>query len=135
MRVLWAIGGASAMALGAIGLVLPLVPTVPFMLLAAFCFSKSSDRMHDWLVNHNIFGPGIRNWRAYGAISRQAKVLATLSIALVFGFSVVIGLRPMLLGIQAAVLGCVLIFIWTRPAGSKTAPDTGHRAGPGTGTE
>ena len=135
MRILWAIGGVSALGLGAVGLVLPLIPTVPFMLLAAFCFSKSSDRMHDWLVSHDIFGPGIRNWRENGAISRPAKVLATLSIGLVFGISVAMGVPLILLGIQLAVLGAVLVFIWSRPAGSPIEPDRAHPADRETGTE
>ncbi|MFD0982218.1 YbaN family protein [Tropicimonas aquimaris] len=119
MRVLWGAAGAVALGLGAIGIVLPLVPTVPFVLLAAFCFSRSSDRMHDWLVEHKVFGPPIRDWRESGAISRRGKRYASVSIGAVFAVSLVIGLRPALLAIQATVLSAVLLFIWTRPTGSR----------------
>lgn len=119
MRTLWAIGGFVALGLGAVGVVLPLLPTVPFVLLAAYCFSRSSDRMHDWLVSHDIFGPMIHDWRKSGAISQRGKVYATVSIGAVFGLSVILGLRPALLTIQAVVLGIVLLFIWTRPTGSR----------------
>lgn len=115
MRVLWASFGILALCFGTIGIVLPLVPTVPFLLLAAFCFAQSSPAMHDWLLTHRIFGPPIADWRAGGAIRRSAKWMATASIAVVFGISLVLGLGWIVLLIQAHVLGAVLIFIWTRP--------------------
>lgn len=119
MRVLWGIGGATALALGAVGVVLPLVPTVPFLLLAAYCFSRSSERLHAWIVDHAVFGPPIRDWRESGAISRRGKQYASVSIGAVFAVSLLLGLRPGLLAIQATVLGAVLLFIWTRPTGSR----------------
>jgi len=61
--------------LGAIGIVLPLLPTTPFILLAAFCFARSSKRCHGWLVNHKVFGPIITNWTEYGAIGEALKFL------------------------------------------------------------
>lgn len=115
MRALWAGIGLTALALGFVGVVLPLLPTVPFLLLAAFCFARSSDRLHDWLLAHRLFGPMIEDWRRSGAIRPGAKRAATLSIVAVFLVSVVLEVKPMVLTIQAAVLGCVLIFIWTRP--------------------
>lgn len=115
MRYLWALLGLISMGLALIGVVLPLLPTVPFLLLAAFFFSRSSERLHYWLISHRIFGPLISDWQASGIIRPRAKRLATVSIVAVFAISLVIGLRPMLLGLQATVLGCVLIFIWSRP--------------------
>ncbi|CUK09490.1 YbaN family protein [Shimia thalassica] len=115
MRYLWALFGLLALALGTIGIVAPLLPTVPFLLLAAFCFSKSSERLHNWLLSHPTFGPPIADWNERGAISLAAKRLATISIVVVFGISIAIGLRTTLLLIQAATLSCVLLFIWTRP--------------------
>jgi uncharacterized protein len=114
-RVLWLIGGLIAMALGLIGAVLPLLPTVPFLLLAAFCFARSSDRLHAWLLNHPTFGPSITNWNERGAISRTAKRLATVSILAAFSLSMILGLRPAILAIQGVTLILVSIFIWTRP--------------------
>lgn len=116
MRSIWFIFGVICMGLGLIGVVLPLLPTVPFMLLAAFCFARSSERMHSWLVNHRVFGPAIADWNRSGAISKTGKRAATVSIAVVFSISVFMGLRPIILGIQAVTLGAVLIFIWTRPS-------------------
>jgi uncharacterized membrane protein YbaN (DUF454 family) len=114
-RALWATGGAIALGLGAVGVVTPLLPTVPFLLLAAFCFARSSQRLHDWLLDHRTFGPPIRDWKRSGAISPRAKRLATLSVGVAFGISVLLGLKPWILAAQAAVLAAVLIFIWRRP--------------------
>ena len=114
-RALWATGGAVALALGAVGVVTPLLPTVPFPLLAAFCFARSSVRLHDWLLAHPTFGPPIRDWQRSGAISLKAKRLATLSIGVTFAVSVLLGLKPWILAVQAATLAAVLIFIWRRP--------------------
>ena len=115
MRAFWATVGCVALALGAIGIVLPLLPTVPFLLLAAFSFARSSRRAHDWLMQHAVFGPLIRDWQRAGAISRRAKLLASVSMIAVFALSVALGLRPLILAIQAASLCAVALFIWTRP--------------------
>lgn len=69
--------GMVAVGLGAAGIFLPLLPTTPFLLLAAACFFRSSDRLHNWLINHRWFGRYIRQYREHKAISRQTK-LATL---------------------------------------------------------
>ncbi len=115
MRYLWATLGLICVGLGLIGILLPLLPTVPFMLLAAFFFSKSSERLHHWLISHPTLGPPIIEWQTSGAINPRVKRIATVSIAAVFLLSVVLGLRPLILGIQAGVLILVLIFIWSRP--------------------
>ncbi|MFC2969981.1 YbaN family protein [Acidimangrovimonas pyrenivorans] len=115
MPWIWTAFGGLALALGAIGIFLPLLPTVPFLLLAAFCFARSSERLHDWLLGHPLFGPPIENWRQSGAISRRAKWAASLSIAAAFTLSLVLGVKPLILGIQAVTLIAVSLFIWTRP--------------------
>lgn len=115
MRILWVIAGLVCVGLGLIGIVLPLVPTVPFMLLAAFCFARSSERLHGWLLTHPRFGAAIADWQERGAISPRVKRISSVSILAVFGLSVVLGLRPLVIGIQAVVLGGVMIFIWSRP--------------------
>lgn len=115
MKALWIAGGFGALLLGLVGIVLPLLPTVPFLLLAAFCFARSSQHLHDWLTTHPRLGPPIARWNESGAISRQAKRLATVSIALAFGISVMLGLKWWILAVQAAALTAVLVFIWTCP--------------------
>lgn len=115
MRYAWLVTGLLCVAAGAVAMALPLVPTTPFLLLAAFAFARSSERLHTWIVTHPRLGPPIRDWREERAVRRSAKWLATASISLAFSFSVVVGLRPWILALQAVVLSCVVAYIWSRP--------------------
>ncbi|WP_374566578.1 YbaN family protein [Ideonella sp.] len=78
LRPLWLAGGALALLLGFIGVFLPLLPTTPFVLLAAFCFARGSERWERWLLAHRLWGPLVRDWRAYRAVPLRAKQLATV---------------------------------------------------------
>jgi len=115
VRLFWISAGWLAVALGMIGAALPLLPTVPFMLLGAFCFARGSDRAHDWLMGHPRFGPAIRDWQAHGAISREGKTAALVAIAAGFALSLAIGVGGTVLAIQAVVLTGVATFILSRP--------------------
>jgi uncharacterized membrane protein YbaN (DUF454 family) len=117
MRIFWALFGVLSLSLGVIGIIVPLLPTVPFILLAAFCFARSSERLHAWLLEHPRFGPMIEDWNTRGAISPRIKRISTLSVIGVYALSFVMGLRPLILIIQAVTLSAVMIFIWTRPNG------------------
>ncbi len=114
MRVFWLVLGLASLSFGIVGIVLPLLPTTPFLLLSAFCFARSSDRLHDWLLAHRSFGPLIENWRRERAIARSAKIAATASCAAVFAISLVLNAPLTVLLVQALVLIGVLTFIWTR---------------------
>jgi uncharacterized membrane protein YbaN (DUF454 family) len=114
-RLFWLGIGILALALGGLGVVLPLLPTTPFILVAAFAFANSSERMHQWLLDHNIFGPLIGNWRRYGAISRAAKVLSILSMAAVLVISLLIAVPAYVIVVQVVVLGACSLFIVSRP--------------------
>jgi uncharacterized membrane protein YbaN (DUF454 family) len=116
-RTLWLIIGLTSLALGIAGVVLPLLPTTPFVLLSAYCFARSSPRLHDWLLGHKIFGSLIHNWEQHRAISPRAKVLAVLSMAAVVGISVLVGAPQRVIIIQAVILPITCLFIITRPNG------------------
>lgn len=62
--------------LGAIGVILPVLPTTPFMLLALWSFSRSSNRFHNWLYNHRFFGPSLQQWSRYRVIPLPAKIMS-----------------------------------------------------------
>lgn len=114
-RAIWVLVGLIALALGAVGVFLPLLPTTPFILVAAFAFANSSERLHNWLVEHNVFGPLIANWRRYGAISRSAKVAGVLSMVAVVALSIVLQFPTSIIVVQAIVLSAAALFILTRP--------------------
>jgi uncharacterized membrane protein YbaN (DUF454 family) len=90
----WIFGiiGVIALGLGLVGIVVPLVPTTPFLLLAAACFMRSSDRLYGWLINHKWFGGYIKSYREHRAISLRAKLvsLAVLWIAISYTSLVII---------------------------------------------
>lgn len=116
-RVLWLALGYVATALAIAGVVLPLLPATPFLLVAAYAFARSSPRLHAWLLEHPQFGPLIDNWNRYGAISPRAKraaigvMLATLAASWLWGVSTTV------IAIQAAIMAATASFILTRPDG------------------
>lgn len=110
-----------ALAAGLIGIVLPGLPTTPFVLLAAWAAARGSTRLHRWLRAHRVFGPMIREWEAQGAVSRRAKWAAT---AMMLASAVIFLLTAPKLWM--AVMGCVIMaavatWLWLRPE-----PQAGH---------
>ncbi len=81
MRPLYLAGGIICTALGAIGAALPIMPTVPFLLLAAFCFARSNPVLEQKILDHPVWGPQVLDWRERRAISRKSKIIAIGSIA------------------------------------------------------
>ena len=114
-RLFWLIFGLVSVSLGIAGAFLPILPTTPFMLLAAFAFAKSSPRLHRWLLEHHTFGPPVRDWQSYGAISRRAKLMAVGAMGTVLVASVVLGFRWEIVAVQAAAILGSATFILTRP--------------------
>ncbi|WP_374406358.1 YbaN family protein [Pelagerythrobacter sp.] len=76
MRRLYLAAGIVSVALGAVGAVLPLMPTVPFLLLAVYCFARSNPAWEQKILDHPHWGPQVRDWRERHAISRRAKTMA-----------------------------------------------------------
>ena len=114
-RIVLIAAGLISLAIGAVGIFVPLLPTTPLVLVAAFCFANSSERLHQWLLDHNVFGPLIDNWRRYGAISRNAKIMSVASMVAVLLVSWWLGVATWIIGLQAVILGCSAAFILTRP--------------------
>ena len=113
LRFFFFIAGLLSVALGIVGIALPLLPTVPFMILAAFCFAKSSVRLENWLLGHARFGPPIRDWREHRAISRKGKWAATIA----FAFSITLGFIMIKWPYSLSPAAAALVsgtWIWTR---------------------
>ena len=107
--------GLVSLVIGGIGIFVPLLPTTPFVLVSAFAFANSSERLHQWLLDHNVFGPLIANWREYGAISRSTKIVSVLSMFAIVLISVLLAVPAHVIAIQGIVLSMSAIFILTRP--------------------
>ncbi len=115
-RAAWLVSGLIALALGLLGIVLPLLPTTPFLLLAAFCFARSSPALHDWIIQHPRLGPPIRDWRNHGAISGRAKIAAVAMLAFALVTGIFADLGPRVLAVQGVILLLVGTFLLTRPS-------------------
>lgn len=90
LRICLIIAGWVAVTLGVLGIVLPLLPTTPFLLLAAACFARSSARFHDWLLNHRYLGPYIHYYLDGKGIPRRAKIIAIALMWVTMGVSMMI---------------------------------------------
>lgn len=113
-RRLWMLAGMLCMLTGMIGMVVPLLPTTDFVLLAAYCFSRGSRRWEAWLLGHPRFGPMVRDWRESRAIPLRAKWCATAMMALSCVWAVWV--LPISTGwIPSAVCLVVAAYLWSRP--------------------
>lgn len=106
--------------IGIIGAFLPILPTTPFLLLSALFYSKSSPRIHNWMMNHKVLGPPLRDWQDNGVIGLKAKIFASAMISYVVIFRIPsLGIH---LGIKIFAIGiliAVLLFVATRPGQRK----------------
>ena len=126
-RMFFLISGWLSLSLGVIGIFVPVLPTTCFVLLAAYCFSRSSERLYFRLRAHKLFGPLIVDWEDNHVIRLKAKIMATSLL-------IVMGVLPLALGQMAAwklgvlvVLVLVLAYIWSFPSGVKTSADSTFR--------
>lgn len=115
-RIVLIVVGFVSLGLGSLGILVPLLPTTPLVLVAAFAFANSNERLHQWLLDHNVFGPLIHNWRRHRAISRTAKALSVLSMAAILLISWFLDVAMWIIVAQALTLACVAAFILSRPS-------------------
>jgi hypothetical protein len=119
VRILLWSAGAFSLLIGAIGVVLPGLPTTPFVLLAAACFVRASPRAHAWLLRNRAFGPMLRMWEQHRSMPRRIKWIAVGSMVTMAGFSIwYFAGRPWLQGVLllAVVIGLAIVLrIPSRP--------------------
>jgi hypothetical protein len=120
--------GHLSLFVGFIGVFLPLLPTTPLVILAAFCYSKGSERLHQWILQQRTFGPLVREWRAHGVIRPRAKALSTALMLLTFSYPLVFGDLHWAIKLLVAAIGLsTLSFILSRPS---RPPDRAAPASP-----
>lgn len=113
MRIFWGTVGVLGVILAFAGMVLPVLPTVPFALLAAFSFNRSSPRFHNMLMGHRVLGPQIREWQQHRAIDPRVKLVAVGSMIVGLSISWFI-LPPLYWTIQLSILVAAAAFVLTR---------------------
>ena len=105
VKVLWISLGSFFVVLAAIGVALPGIPTTPFLILAAACYIRSSQKLYDWLISNKTFGPYLKDYREGKGIPKKAKILAISMIVLFVGSSVIFGFESLNLKIAVGALG------------------------------
>lgn len=112
---MWWVFAYIALGLGIVGVVVPLMPTTVFILIAAYCAARGSDTLHRKLLEHRIFGPMIRDWQATGAVSRKAKYMAVGSMTVCVAILILVTPHWWIAGIGTAIMAIVGTWLWLRP--------------------
>jgi len=118
------LAGILSLALGVVGAFVPLLPTVPLVLLAGFCFARSSERLHGWLINNPHFGAIIRNFEAGRGIPRRVKIRAIVVVWLSMTVSALVVARLPLVILLATIGTGVSIFLWRQPEPAAQPADS-----------
>lgn len=124
VRLLFVALGSLCVLIAIVGLFVPLLPSTPFILLAAACYARASHRFYNWLLNTRAFGPAILEWRTHRSIPYRIKMVAIAMMALTLSLSVLLFVREPWLQIALALFG-VLLALWLYRVPSRDAP--GHR--------
>lgn len=123
-RVTYLILGHLFLVIGFIGAFLPILPTTPFLLLSAFFYSKSSERIHSWMLNHKVLGPPLRDWQENGVIGTKAKWLAGTMLGFVILYRIPTLNVDLWIKIFAnTILIAVFIFVMSRPSKREIKED------------
>lgn len=128
IRTLLLIGGWLSLITGLIGILLPLLPTTPFLLLAALCFSRSSTRLHHWLSHNPWFGPHIQQWQQTHTVSRKTKKKALFLILISFTLSLILTPLP-LIGKLGLLLLALLLMWFVARLPEQPQPDVSMKVG------
>lgn len=130
-RALWVVGGLAFVGIGAVGVVVPGLPTTPMLLLAAACFARSSPRLYHWLLTNRTFGPLIEDYRAGRGVSARVKVSALSMMGLFVAFALLVPLRgrtgpSIAVGLAALAGAAYVLRLPTRPRGGSSGSGSGE---------
>jgi uncharacterized membrane protein YbaN (DUF454 family) len=126
VRGVYVVAGVASLLLGLIGLFLPVMPTTVFVLIAAFFFARSSERLHSWIVGHGVFGPLVSDFQSGLGIPLYAKVWATVAIMAGFGTSMALFVAN--LGARMVMTATAVLIIWyvlSRPTKKPASAEAG----------
>ncbi len=127
LRYLYIVAGTLSLILGVVGIFVPLLPTTPFLLLAAALYFKSSPRLYDWLLRNRYLGVYIRNFREYKAIPLRAKIVSTALLWATIGYCVLAVVDALWLRLLLAAIAVgVTIHIWSYKTLRKNKNDETH---------
>jgi uncharacterized membrane protein YbaN (DUF454 family) len=121
LRLAWLAAGLVFLGIAIVGVVLPVLPTTPFLLLAAACFARSSQRFYDWLLNHRSFGPLVREWREHRSIPWRTKLFAIALMSATLAASIAFFVRNPYLQGSLAAFG-LLLATWLYRVPSRDRP-------------
>jgi hypothetical protein len=113
--LLWRTGAVLALVIGVAGIALPVLPTVPFLILAAWAAGRGWPALERWMLEHPRYGPHIRRWRERGAVPRRAKLLATV---MMLGSAIMLQFTDLAIWLRVgvpAVMAAVAVWLWLRP--------------------
>ena len=109
-KILWIGLGSLFVVIGGVGVVVPGLPTTLFLILAAACYIRSSQKLYDWLITNKTFGPYLKDYREGKGMPRNAKILAVSMIILFAGYASIFAIEDLLMRILVALLGLIGIF-------------------------
>lgn len=121
VRIVFATLGVLFLLIGIIGIFTPILPTTPFLLLATACFARSSRRFYNWLLNHQVMGPLIIEWRTYRSIPWRVKLVAIATMVLTFGSSILFFIKDGRLQLALTFFG-LMMAVWLYRIPSRDRP-------------
>ncbi len=125
VRAVLVLIGTVSLVIGLIGIILPLLPTTPFLLISAACYARSSDRFYNALLSNRVFGPPIKEWRDYRSVTKRTKITSIIIIIISFGITIIFVLNNPTEKIILSIVALGFIILLTLlPTRKKNSPQT-----------